>query len=375
MDKETFAIAFSEREQAEAIKEISLKIKLIFPKKIDNLIILFTPDYNPKNLLDTIGFTLNPDKVLGLQSPLLIFEEKVISKGVVACCMNKDRLEIYGSSCPAGNTQEVESFLTASFKNLKRGDLSFFSFISPGINPVNYIRGARISLGRFFELVGTGFTKRHSSHESQIINNALADGLISVAIKGIKISSMRLGGYVPLGRPFTITKTTTNRDIIMEIDNRPAVNIYEHYLQEKFQPFVKNHLFSFYPLGIATNGSFRLVNVVDCLEDGSLVCLGEAQENESGHIMFLDSALIIENLKNKLASLRNNGQALTFIINSLTRKKTLGEVSKREVAAIKETLGDKSRVIGVYADYSLFSDKEKGNINIEAGNLLVTTWE
>jgi len=375
MTKETFAIAFSEREQAEAIKEISLKIKLVFPKKIDYLILLFTPDYNPKNLLRTIGLTLKPNKILGLQSPFLIFEGKVASKGVVACCINKDGLDLHETFSKGSDPQEIELFLASSLKKLKRRGFSFFSFVSPQVNPATYIRGLRMSLGKFFELLGAGFTKQYSSYNSQIINNDLNDGLVSIAIKGLKIRSLRLGGYVPLGKPFTITKTTTNRDAIMEIDNQPAVNIYQHYLQEKFKTFVKNHLFSFYPLGISTNGSLRLINVIDCLEDGSLICVGEVKEKDCGHIMFLDSTLFIKNLDDKLASLRNNGQALTFIINSLTRKKTLGEGAKQEIAAIKETLGDKSKVIGLYADYSFFSDKEKGDVDTETGNLLVTMWE
>ena len=375
MDKKTFAIAFSEREQAEAIKEISLKVKLVFPKKVDYLIILFTPDYNPKNLLGTISLTLKPKKILGLQSPFLIFEDKVVSKGVVACCINKDGMELHETFSKATNPEEIESFLISSFKKLKRKDFSFFSFISRQVNPTTYIRGVKMSFGKFFKLLGAGFTKQYSSYNSQIVNNDLSDGLVNIAIKGLEIRSLRLGGYVPLGKPFTITKTTTNRDIIMEIDNQPAINVYKHYLQEKFTTFVKNHLFSFYPLGISTNGSLRLINIVDCLEDGSLICVGEVREKDYGHIMFLDSTLFIKNLEDKLSALRNNGQALTFIINSLTRKKTLGEGAKREMAAIKETLGDKSKVIGLYADYSFSSDKEKGDIDIESGNLLITMWE
>jgi len=375
MNKEIFAIAFSEKEQTEAIKEISLKVKLILPKRIDYLILLFTPDYNPKNLLKTINLTLKPNKILGLQSPFLIYEGKIVSKGVVACCINKDGLELHETFSGATNPQDIELFLASSFRKLKRNDFSFFSFVSPQVNPATYVRGIKMSLGKFFNLLGAGFTKRYSSYNSQIVDNDSADGLINVALKGLAISSLKLGGYVPLGKPFTITKTTTNKDIIIEIDNKPALDIYKYYLQEKFKIFVKNHLFSFYPLGISSNGSLRLVNVVDYLEDGSLMCIGEVREKDCGHIMFLDSALFIETLKNKLAPLRNNGQALTFIINSLTRKKTLGEGAKREIAAIKETLGNKSKVIGLYTDYSFFLDKEKGDIGIETGNLLITTWE
>ncbi len=375
MDKETFAIAFSEKEQAEAIKEISLKVKSVFPKTINYLILLSTPDYNPKNLLRAISLTLKPKKILGLKSPFLIFEDKVVSKGVVACCINKDGLEIHETFSKATKPQEIESFLISSFKKLKRRDFSFLFFASSLVDPATYVRGIKMSLGKFFEPLGAGFIKKYSSYNSQIVDGNLSDGLVSIALKGLDIRSSRLGGYVPLGKPFTITKTTTNRAIIMEIDNQPAIDIYKHYLQEKFDTFVKNHLFCFYPLGINTGGSLRIINVVDCLEDGSLMCVGEARENEYGHIMFLDSTLFVKNLKSNLARLRNNGQTLTFIINSLTRKKTLGEGAKGEIAAIKETLGDKSKVIGLYVDYSFLSDKEKGDIDIETNNLLVTTWE
>ncbi len=375
METETFAIAFSERPQTEAIKEVALKIKLVFPKKIDYLIILTTPDYHPANILKTVNLTLKPKRILGIQSPLLIFEDKLITKGVVACCINKEGVEFNEAFSKATGIEEIESFLISSFKKLRRQDYAFFSFVASGIDPTAYLRGVRLALGKFFELLGGGFTKKYSSSNPQIINNTPNEGLINIAIKGLRVRSLRLGGYVPLGKPFTITKTTSNRDVIIEIDNQPAINIYQHYLEEKFEPFVKNRLFSFYPLGISTGGSLRLINILDRLEDGSLICRGEAKEGGTGHIMFLDAAVPSETLKDKLAPLRNNGQGLTFIINSLTRKKTLGEGAKQEIASIKRTLGDKSKVIGLYADYSFVFDKESGDIDIETGNLLITMWE
>ena len=78
MNKEEFAIAFSEKEQAEAIREVSLKIKSIFPKDISNILILFTPEYQPRTILKTITLTLNPKRILGLQAPSLIFEGRIV---------------------------------------------------------------------------------------------------------------------------------------------------------------------------------------------------------------------------------------------------------------------------------------------------------
>lgn len=375
MEKETFAIAFSEKTQSEAIKEISLQIKLIFPKKINYLIILFTPDYHPSNILKTINLTLKPQQLLGIQSPLLIFEGRVISKGIVACCLNKEGVEFTETFSKETGPQEIESFLISSFKKIKRNDFSFFSFISPEIDPSIYLRGVKTSLGKFVDLLGAGFSKKYSSYNSQIINTVSDEGLINIAVKGLKIHSQRLGGYTPLGKPFTITKTTTNRNIIMEINNRPAVDIYKHYLEEKFNLFIGTHLFSFYPLGVHVDGYFKLLNIVDVLEDGSLTCMGEVRKGDRGHIMFLDAVLSLNNLRDKLAPLRNNRQGLIFIINSLARKKILGESSREEIALIKETLGSDSKIIGLYTDYSLFLSKDKGDSGIESGNLLITMWK
>jgi len=375
MEKEIFAIAFSERNQSEAIKEISLKIKLIFPKKIRYLIILSTPGYHPSNILKTIDLTLRPHQILGIQSPFLIFEGRIISKGVVACCINKEEAEFNETFSKATDSQEIESFLISSFRKLRRKDFSFLSFVSPQIDPSTYLKGVKMSLGKFFKLLGGGFLKKYSSYNSQIVNNTSGEGLINIAVKGLQINSLKIGGYTPLGKPFTITKATTNGDIIMEINNQPAVNIYRHYLEEKFKAFMKNHLFSFYPLGIHTDGSFKLLNVVNSLEDGSLVCMERVKEGNSGHIMFLDSILSLKNLEDKLTPLRNDGQELTFIINSLPRKNILGWASKKEIALIKKVLGDESKIIGLYTDYSLSSDREKGSVDIEAGNLLITMWK
>lgn len=376
MKKEIFAIAFSEKNQAEAIKEISLKIKLIFPKEINYLIVLSTPDYHPSNILKTINLTLKPQQLLGVQSPFLIFEEKVISKGVVACCINKEGMEFKSTFSKKTDPQEIESFLISSFKKLKRKDFSFFSFISSKIDPSIYLRGVRASLGKFVELLGVGFLKKYSTYTSQIINNTSEEGLINIAVKGLQINSQKLGGYTPLGKPFTITKATTDKNIIIEINNQPAIDIYKHYLEEKFKIFIKTRLFSFYPLGVHSNGSFKLLNIIDILEDGSLVCMGEVKKGDHGHIMFLDAALSLTNLEARLTPLRNNRQGLTFIINSLTRKKILGENSSEEIALVKKSLGSNSKVIGLYTDYSLFlNNKNQEDNGVETGNLLITMWE
>ncbi len=375
MEKKELAVAFSDKDQQDAIREAALNIKLIFPKRINHLIILSTPHYNPTAILSTIKLTLKPRQVLGLQSNLLIFEDKIIKKGIIICCINKEGVEINESILKASQANKVESFLGESFKKLKRKGFYFLSFLSSNVAPASYKRAMRLSVGKVFNLIGGGFLKKVSSHNSQIANNIIDEGLINIAVKGIKMTPLSFGGYLPLGKPFTITKTTTGKNVILEMNNRPAINIYKHYLEEKFDTFIKNHLFSFYPLGITTDGSRKLINVIECLEDGSLVCEDLVNEGCQGHLMFLDLSSLVNQLKTALAPLKSKENGLVFIVNSSFRKKILKDVAVQEVKAIKQTLGDNFKVIGFYSDYSFLSDKEKGDINIEIGKILLTLWQ
>jgi hypothetical protein len=374
MKKEEFAIAFSERDQEEAIKEASLKIKVIFPKAISYLIILFTPHYNPSNILKTINLTLKPQKVLGIESPFLIFEEKIIQKGIVVLCMNKENLKLQEFFSSTEEPQKTESLLRFSFKEVKKRNFSLISFLSPSINPSSYLSDIRLSFGEIFNHVGAGYTKRYSAHTYQIANDYVKEGFLSIMVRGMQINSVVSKGYLPLGKPFAITKVALNRNIIKEINNKPAINMYKHFLEDKFDNFIKNNLFSFYPLGIKRNDSIQLVSVSECLEDGSLLCVGELKEKSYGHIMLLDSELFFKELKSKIETLKENGEGLIFVINSLSRKKILKDSSEEELKLIKKIGGEESKIIGLYSDYSFSPDEKTGYMSMEAGNLLVTLW-
>jgi len=375
MKKEEFTVIFSDKDQEAAVKEISLKIKSVFPKKRNYLIILFTPNYNPSSLLKTINFTITPNKILGLQSPFLIFDQQIINKGIVACCINKEGFTSKEAFIESPAEQEIEAFFSSFFKNTKKEEINIFSFLSPKISPSSYLQGLRQSLGSIFNLIGSGYTNVYSQYNYQILNSVLSEGMITLALKGINIDNFILSGYCPVGKPFTITKAAYDKNVIMEINSRPAINIYKHYFGEKFKDFMKYRLFNLYPLGIKNAGSFRLITVLDCLQDGSLVCIGKIKKGGQGHIMLIHPSLAAEELEEKINQIKNKEGGLAFVINSLMRKKILKEASLDEIKSIKKALGDDFKMIGIYSDYSLFSDLETGKINMEAGSILTTLWQ
>lgn len=375
MKNEEFAIAFSNKTQEDAIREVSLSIKSVFPKDINALIILFTPHYKPSSIIKTTQLTLKPKKMIGLEAPFLIFEEKVFSKGIIYCCINKPGLEFKEILLDNSESQTIEYEMRLSLKKLKKSDFCLLSFMSSTFNPHSYLNGIKMSLGKSFNLIGAGFSKKYSRHNSQIINNTSQEGIINIIIKGLQIQSLKLENFVPLGKAFTITKASPDRGIITEINGRPAIDIYKYYLEEKFDDFLKKNLFSFYPIGIKTNNQTRIINILECLQDGSLRCLGEIKEKDSAHIMIMDSSPSNESIEEKLKPIKKSGQGLVFIINSLTRKKILKKSYTEEISTLKQLLGNNFKLIGFYADYSFSSDKGCKDINLETVNATLTLWE
>jgi hypothetical protein len=81
-----------------------------------------------------------------------------------------------------------------------------------------------------------------------------------------------------------------------------------------------------------------------------------------------------ENLMANLGEKKNDQEGLVFIINSLNRRKILGQNSAKEIENIKEVIFPKKEMFGIYSDYYLFPDPQTQDISIESGGLLLNVW-
>jgi hypothetical protein len=368
--EEKFVISLSEREE-EGPKDVSLKIKSVFPKLVKCLWVFFTPQYQPLQILNTVNFTLKPEVIIGMQAPFLIFENRIIEKGIIACCINKPEANFKELFIKNDEPQNIESSLRASLKNQAKEKQFIFSLLSHQFNMFNYLRGVEMAYGKTVNIFGGGYAKKYFAKNYQLTNNAVEDGLINLFAKGVEFNVLSLGGFIPLGEPFTVTKAMDKRGIIMEINNQPAINIYKSYLGEKFDSFMKNYLFALYPLGIRRDSGIHLVSITNCLQDGSLTCIGRVKENTQAHLMLLQPSLAMDELKKTLEASTEIQTEIIFIINSLLRKKILREQAEEEVRLIKETLGEKIKIFGIYSDYSFFSHSETREFELETGNILM----
>ncbi|MFH1768639.1 MAG: FIST C-terminal domain-containing protein [Candidatus Omnitrophota bacterium] len=377
MKEDTVAVAASINPSGvEAIKEITSKVKLTTKNKpVYLVLVFFTPDYNPYSIKETIDITLRPEKIFGIQSPMVICQDKVLKKGVVLCCLASDNLSATDIFLEGGSCEEMESLLRKSLLSIKKGEKIVISVLGPQTNPHNYIRTAELSLGRNTKVFGAGFIKKYGAKNFQINNTTVDEGTGNLLLSGpFTAVYEKTGGFLPLGGTFTITKVSPEKNVISEIDDKPAAHIYKKYLENKFDLFQRTSLVSFYPIGIKENNEYKLVNVIDFLGDDSLICLGDIKEGAEAKIMMANSATMAESFRKFSRQIeKRRGWNMAIIINSVMRRNILKQESEKEVKEIKRILGEKTDVIGFYSDYNIFPGENTGKFSIENNHLCMVS--
>jgi len=363
---EEFIINFSEKETEEAVKEISLKIKSTFTESIKIFFVFFTPHYNPTTLLENIKYILNPEFIFGLQTPYLIFEDKIIEKGLISLCINK-KIDIKYNFIKENNQNIIESSLRKfSFKLIEKK--FFLSLVSKEFNIYEVLRTFEWVFGFGSNIFGGGFLKKYSEYPSKIINNDINDGFLTLALSRVDINIYKISGFLALGKPFVINKVLQTQRIINQINNMEPIDIFKNYFEDRFEFLKKYKLLNLYPFIIKEKNESYLISIVDSLEDGSLLYIGDIKKNSKANIAIYNPGILYDSVKN--IKLEKDKETLLIIINTTIRKKILKNYAEREISFIKNSLPYKYKVIGFYLDYSFLGNEILRRIILDSVSLI-----
>ncbi|MBN2482602.1 MAG: FIST C-terminal domain-containing protein [Candidatus Omnitrophica bacterium] len=374
--KEQFAIACSERTSEEdAIKEISLAIKTAFPRTVDFALVFFTPHYKPLLIQKALKLTLKPVTLIAIEAPLLIYEYKTIEHGIVVACMDLGKIKLATTALNEDKVESIEVALRKTRQEIRPFDL-LLGFLSPKINYDHCIGGLKFAFGKTARVLTAGYEENPDVHYQHLLNDRIENGYLYFAISaGFNIHYEKISGFLPLGMPFTFTKVDRERNLILEIDHKPAVEIYRKYLEDKFEIFLKKKLCYLYPFGIKSAGQYRLVSIEDILEGDSLKYLGHVEEGFQARLMMINEDLLGETILDLMAAVKEKlAPKLVIIVSSLVRKQILKQKTDREIGIIKKVIGKDSNVIGFYSDYQIIFDEASKEFIIEKGDLHVTFW-
>jgi hypothetical protein len=242
--------------------------------------------------------------------------------------------------------------------SLKADDLAGIFILSPGlsVNGSKLVQGVYDVVGDGVQVFGglagddTTFNQTYTLYGTQTHECAL----IGVGFYGdsveIKISSQ--GGWKPFGPSRKVTKSTDN--LLYEIDNSPALDLYKEYLGDKADGLPASGLL--YPFSIVENplgqeGLVRTILNVDH-DAKSLVLAGDMAEGSAICLMHADVDELIEGAAAAAEDVRydnDNSESAAFLISCVGRKIVMDEDTEEEVDAVREILGDKASLSGFYS--------------------------
>lgn len=217
------------------------------------------------------------------------------------------------------------------------------------------IRGVQSSLGKSFPIFGMVSAMQNNTPNKQYYRRESKDNLATALLLGgeMNFSFAISHGWKALGKTHRVTRSSKN--IIHEIENKPAIDIYRQYLGEQVFGWDKNYFqkTSFiYPLGIPlrTGQEHLIRSGLIAGENGSLICQGEIPESCEARIMINTASSCLETAgkvaAKSLAEFKQGEPKFVLLFSSIARYNLLGRNYPKEINSVKHALPKNVPIIG-----------------------------
>ncbi len=337
-----------------------------------NLALVFASSrYNQNKLIDGIKSIIPDVPIFGCTAASSITPEGILENGITMAILSSDPetfhyswglgKNVFKNSRDAGHQSAkaaIEEFkkITSKYKSRRK----YFLIFPDGVtgNGLDIIRGCQEILGNNFPIIGGAagdsymFEKTYQYSPDGVTSNSII-GLLTGGETELGIGVRH--GWNPLGKYRTITKQNAN--IIKEINNQPAISLYEEYF-EKDTKILKEEPLSMmgmlYPIGMKIPGEKEYVvrNPFKIGKNGELICTAELPEKAKIRLMIGNKTSVITAAREaSLTALKNLGQRspkFALVFTSISRKKLLGRNSYKEIETVKSIIGRNVPLIGFY---------------------------
>ncbi len=330
--------------------------------KADLIVVFSTVAYDQKKMLEGVKSISEKIPLVGCSSSGEITREGPVSKHVAVMALSSDTIDFTVGVGKETNkdSHKAGAMAAREVKKKTKEEISLFTMLLDGLaeNGAAAVRGVQEVFGKNFPIIGGSagddflFQKTYEYCNDQVLENSVVGiGLSGKFSFGVGVRH----GWEPIGLPMKVTKAKGGK--LIEINNRPALSIYEDYFGRKAEELIKEPIARMaytYPLGISVEGSSELLirDVVIANEKGEITCAAEIPEGSEVRLMLGDPDKAIQSAKEAakeaLAQLKGAKPKAIFIFDCMARNKLLGSRIGEEIAAIQNILGKEVPLIGFY---------------------------
>lgn len=253
--------------------------------------------------------------------------------------------------------KDAKALGTSLYQQMPKENLKHLFVLSEGsfVNGSSLIEGIETNIKNGIPISGgmcgddAKFEKTLASYkESPKEGEVVLIGFYGVSLE---ISFSSFGGWTPFGPERLITKSEAN--ILYEIDEKPALDLYKKYLGDKANQLPQASLL--YPLNVTHEGKNKAVvrtilNIDN--ENNSMILAGDVPENSKVQLMMAsidgiaDGAAIAAKLAMKD---RIEKPQLALLVSCVGRKLVMNQRVEEEIERVQEIIGQNVAITGFYS--------------------------
>lgn len=167
----------------------------------------------------------------------------------------------------------------------------------------------------------------------------------------LEISYAQYGGWTPFGPERIVTKSQDN--VLFELDDQPALNLYKKYLGDKASELPQSALL--YPLSVKRKEKKEsIVRTILGIDDqtNTMTLAGDVPEGSSVQLMMANVDKIAEGAQSAAEigmKNRKNKPELALLVSCIGRKLVMDQRVEEEIEEVKEVIGDNAVISGFYS--------------------------
>jgi len=334
--------------------------------KIDLALVFTSCGLVHQNVLKTIRNNLSDQTPVCGSSGIAIItnDGEILKHGIILLLFsfseniyfNAASVENISLKSPFSSGEELGDKLSFGFRNVRR---DFGIIFSDGLiyDASAFLNGLQGRLGLSFPLAGGCASDNLKLHKTFLYYN---DNISSDSACGLVFGGkLNFGigikhGWKPLGKMRSIT--SSNANVIYEIDNQPAAKIYEEYFSMNLSQLRKElrRISILYPIGILLEGEdgYLLRNLLAIDDRGALIFQGSVPEGSSMRLMIGSKESCLDAARQATEEVKKNflGQEIKFVLvfDSASRYTLLRREAEQEIKIIRDAFGKDVVMAGFY---------------------------
>jgi len=254
---------------------------------------------------------------------------------------------------------DLDSFKTGNdlIKQFPPEGLKFVYVISEGsfINGSQLTKGMNAATENNVLITGglCGDAARFEKTLASYNENPKQGEIIAIGFYGetMEVTFSIHGGWTPFGPERVVTKSQSN--ILHELDNQPALDLYKKYLGEKAKALPGAALL--YPLNVKSENEKQsivrtILNINE--KENTMILAGDIPENSKVQLMMTN----VDNIANaseraarQALEFRENKPQLALLVSCIGRKLVLDQRVEEEIEEVVAVVGENTTISGFYS--------------------------